>query len=175
MHVGIASPRVAGKCSRHSRLMRNPHFYVSGKRPMPMVIYLCDVIGLHWFTLWSLSVKYSRSHKRSQFEAMITTNILAQNSLFLVFIWVGYPTIYPYPNASPKHGKQTHGWLFLYSTNTLRRNTSLGCNHYMDVIISAMTTQITGVSIVYLTVCSGADQRIHQSSASLAFARDNHR
>ena len=41
--------------------------------------------------------------------------------------------------------------------------------HYRDVIISAMAFQITGVSIVYLTVCSGADQRKHQSFASLAF------
>ena len=35
--------------------------------------------------------------------------------------------------------------------------------------MSAMASQITGVSIVYSTVCSGADQRKHQSSASLAF------
>ena len=35
--------------------------------------------------------------------------------------------------------------------------------------MSAMASQITDVSIVYSTVCSGADQRKHQSSASLAF------
>ena len=34
-----------------------------------------------------------------------------------------------------------------------------------------MSPQIIGVSIVYSTVCSCADQRKHQSSASLAFAR----
>ena len=38
-----------------------------------------------------------------------------------------------------------------------------------------MQPQITGVSIVYKTVCSGADQRKHQSSASLAFVRGIHR
>ena len=32
-----------------------------------------------------------------------------------------------------------------------------------------MASQITGASIVYSTVCSGADQRKHKSSASLAF------
>ena len=37
--------------------------------------------------------------------------------------------------------------------------------------MSAMASQITGVSIVYSTVCSGADQRKHQNSASLAFMR----
>ena len=34
MHVGIANPRWQGKRSRHSRRMRKPQFYVSGKRPM---------------------------------------------------------------------------------------------------------------------------------------------
>ena len=40
-----------------------------------------------------------------------------------------------------------------------------------DVIISAMASQSTGVSIVYSTVCAGADQRKHQRSASPAFMR----
>ena len=35
MHVGIANPRWRGKRSLHSRLMCNPQFCVSGKRPMP--------------------------------------------------------------------------------------------------------------------------------------------
>ena len=43
--------------------------------------------------------------------------------------------------------------------------------HYSDVIMGAMASQITGVSIVYLIVSSGADRRKHQSSASLAFVR----
>ena len=47
--------------------------------------------------------------------------------------------------------------------------------HYNDVIMSAMVSQITGVSIVYSTVCSGSDQRKHRSSASLAFVRVIHR
>ena len=48
-------------------------------------------------------------------------------------------------------------------------------NHYSDVIMSAMSSQITGVSIVYWAVCSGANQRKHQSSTSLAFVRGIHR
>ena len=47
--------------------------------------------------------------------------------------------------------------------------------HYNDVIISAMTSQITSLAIVYSTVYSGADQRKHQSSASLEFVRGIHR
>ena len=49
------------------------------------------------------------------------------------------------------------------------------CDHYSDVIMSAMASQITIVSFVCSTVCSGADQRKHQSSASLAFMGGIHR
>ena len=45
--------------------------------------------------------------------------------------------------------------------------------HYSDAIKSAMMSQITGVTIVYSTVCSGADQIKHQSSASLGFVGGN--
>ena len=43
--------------------------------------------------------------------------------------------------------------------------------HYSDVIMSVMASQITCVTIVYSSVCSGADQRNHQSPESLAFVR----
>ena len=52
--------------------------------------------------------------------------------------------------------------------------------HYDNVIMSAMASPITGVCIIYSTVCLGAekkkikDQRKHQSSASLAFVRGIH-
>ena len=46
--------------------------------------------------------------------------------------------------------------------------------HYNDVIMGAMVSKITGLTIVYSTVYSGADQRKHQSSASLAYVRGNH-
>ena len=48
-------------------------------------------------------------------------------------------------------------------------------NHYSDVIMGVMASQITSLTIVYSTVYSGADQRRHQSSASLAFVRGIHR
>ena len=44
-------------------------------------------------------------------------------------------------------------------------------HHYSGVIMSAMAAQITGVPIVCSTVCSGAAQRKHQSSALLARVR----
>ena len=71
---------------------------------------------------------------------------------------------------------------FIWSSNWWARSlVPFWCNelkskfNYSDVIMSAMASQITGVSIVYSTVCSGAVQRKHQSSASLAFVRGIHR
>ena len=47
--------------------------------------------------------------------------------------------------------------------------------HHGDVIMGAMAYRITSLKIVCTTVYSGADQRQHQSSASLAFVRGIHR
>ena len=47
--------------------------------------------------------------------------------------------------------------------------------YYSDAIMSEMASQITVVSIVCSTVWSGANQRKHQSSVSLAFVRGIHR
>ena len=43
------------------------------------------------------------------------------------------------------------------------------CMHYDDVIMCAIASLITSLTIVYSTVYSDADQRKHQSYASLAF------
>ena len=48
-------------------------------------------------------------------------------------------------------------------------------SHYGDVIMSVIASQITSPTIVYSSVYSVADQRKHQSSASLAFVRGIHR
>ena len=48
-------------------------------------------------------------------------------------------------------------------------------SHYNDVIMGVMASQITSLTSVYSTVYSGADQRKHQSSASLAFVLGIHR
>ena len=48
-------------------------------------------------------------------------------------------------------------------------------NHYDDVIMGTIASQITSLASVYSTVYSGADQSKHQSSASLAFMWGIHR
>ena len=48
-------------------------------------------------------------------------------------------------------------------------------SHYSGVVMGAIASQITSLTIVYSTIYSDADQRKHQSSASLAFVRGIHR
>ena len=46
--------------------------------------------------------------------------------------------------------------------------------HYNDVIMGAIASPITSLTIVNSTIYSGADQRKHESSMSLAFVRGIH-
>ena len=55
------------------------------------------------------------------------------------------------------------------------RHTGCLVDHYNDVIMGAIASQITSLTIVYSTVYSGTDESKHQSSASLAFVRGIHR
>ena len=47
--------------------------------------------------------------------------------------------------------------------------------HNNDVIMTTIASHITSLTVVYSIVYSDADQRKHQSSASLAFVRGSHR
>ena len=47
--------------------------------------------------------------------------------------------------------------------------------HCSDVLMSTMASQITSLTLVYSIVYSGADQRKHQNSQSLAFVMGIHR
>ena len=80
-----------------------------------------------------------------------------------------------------------HALLFFYSITgdnnswSIAMTTELGnvstskLYHYIDVIMTTMASQITSLAVVYSTVYSDADQRKHQSSASLAFLWGIHR
>ena len=78
------------------------------------------------------------------------------------FVWI-------YLRAISKRVPKLPSWIMFLKIMLLK------LLHCSGGIISAMASQITGVSIVYSTVCSGAEQRKHQSSASLAFVRGIHR
>ena len=78
--------------------------------------------------------------------------------------------IYPFITAQYEAGAMS-GYSDLSFSNTL----ILKCVRYSDVIMGAMASQTISITIVYFTVYSGADQRKHQSSASLASVRGIHR
>ena len=63
--------------------------------------------------------------------------------------------------------------VFLMSQYIFPYNAHTG--HYGDVIMGAIASQITSLTIVYSTIYSDADKRKHQSSASLAFVWGIHR
>ena len=65
-----------------------------------------------------------------------------------------------------------HGFEVTPGTEILNLKTSF---HYNDVIMGAIASQIISLTIVYSIFHSDADQRKHQSSASLAFVRWIHR
>ena len=74
------------------------------------------------------------------------------------------------PDLSPR----ATGWRITSAQDTLWHSNAF-LIHYDDVTMSLMASQITSLTIVYSIVYSGADQRKHQSSASLAFVQGIHR
>ena len=70
---------------------------------------------------------------------------------------------------------ETTGGHFLCDfSNNIISSTVGHPDHYSEVIMCMMVSQITCVLIACSIVCSGADQRKHQSSMSLAFVRAIH-
>ena len=77
---------------------------------------------------------------------------------------------------SAKTLKQPHmASMFPLEQRNLRNDCFIYVIHNNDVIMGTMASQITSLTIVYSTVYSVADQRKHQSSASLAFVWGIHR
>ena len=61
-------------------------------------------------------------------------------------------------------------WLLILGLNSIILEL-----HHDDVIMTVIASQITSLTIIYSTVYSDADQRKHESSASLAFVWGIHR
>ena len=57
MYIGITNPRWRGKRSRHSPRMRNPQFYVSGKRPLVYIVLKC-LLETNGYTSTALACDY---------------------------------------------------------------------------------------------------------------------
>ena len=93
----------------------------------------------------------------SQFGDMIAyTNI---------FLWINW--VRPWKQGLMK-------WLISLSYS-VTSNLIPAADHYGDVIMGAIASQITSLTIVFSIFYSDADKKKHQSSASLAFVRGIHR
>ena len=100
---------------------------------------------------------------------------------YLCFIIICYPSI-PIPDSKvhgaimgPIWSRQDPGGPHVGRMNLTLWDVIQSYFHFGDVIMSTMASQITSLTIVYSIVCSGAGQRKHLSSASLAFVRGIHR
>ena len=80
-----------------------------------------------------------------------------------------WKAMWVYPRAMADHSSTER----MYFVNRIW--VYMPCIHYGDVIMGAIASQITSLTIVYSTVYSDADQIKHESSASLAFVRGIHR
>ena len=85
---------------------------------------------------------------------------------------------HPFNNTDPLLGESAGNLVdFLCKRPLMWRfvvNTQNRVHYCNDVIMGSMASQIASLTIVYSIVYSRADQRIHQSSASLAFVRGIH-
>ena len=84
------------------------------------------------------------------------------------FMWIHYERLRNHNKA--KHNTTVCIFLEIYCTCQLYSKP-----HYTGVIMTQMTAQMTSLTVVDSIVYSGADQRKHQISASLAFVRGIHR
>ena len=62
IHIGIAYSRWRGQRYRHSRRMRNPQFYKSGKMPMQMLSTLQHIFLHHWFIHSYFALNYNKKY-----------------------------------------------------------------------------------------------------------------
>ena len=131
------------------------------------------------FTKWWISLKFSPKSpidSKSALVWVITSQIIR---------FMG-PTWGPPGSCRPQMGPMLAPWTSLSGLvpnwkqtmpepMMIHFNDALLCFHHSDVIMGATASQITSLTSVFSAVYSDANQRKHQSSASLAFVRGIHR
>ena len=143
---------------------------------MTFVYYNDVIMGPMAFHITSLSSVYSTVYSRTDQRKL-------QSSASLAFVWeiqrrpVNSPYKEPVTRKMYPFDDVIMSWACAMTFVCNRRELFLAAflHHYNGVIMSAMESQITGISSLCSTVCSGAGQRKHQNSASLAFVMGIHR
>ena len=127
---------------------------------------------------WSLGRRNIRQRKRNLELLKRSCNLLQIGSLFGHKIKYTTLTVRATPGSRPTMGnviRRPDWFRAYYNIHYISQQLTFAAKSLRrlsrDVVMSAMASQITSLTIVYSTVYSGADQRKHQSSASPAFAR----
>ena len=123
------------------------------KRYVPFVE--CTLLSNNFYTRIVLSVYFTTIKTGEYYHNIINHQELAVPDVCFVKCYITTPDVIP--------------------LTSLTITAHMVINHYDDVIMGAIASQITSLTIVYSTLYSGADQSKHQSSASLAFVRGIHR
>ena len=82
---------------------------------------------------------------------------------------------YPYQDVLNLLTLMIYRHALLHPVDTDSSLISTRRTHYCDVMMDTVASQITSLTVAHSTVYWDADQRKHQSSASLAFMRGIHR
>ena len=124
--------------------------------------FIMEVLFRRVFSIHSIYIWHLQIHSNTEFKLLKCSVCWKCSKCLLkgILIWCNYTN-------------------FSYAVKQDNNSTICQHNrqitHYSDVIMSVMASQITGLTIAYRTVYLGADQRKHQSPASLAFMRGFHR
>ena len=92
-----------------------------------------------------------------------------------IYIYVYRIALTSHTNAVYMHLDDAPLIKWWFSSLLWGQNINTPQQHYDDVIMTMLASQITSLAVVYSIVYSGVNQRKHQSSASLAFVREIHR
>ena len=128
----------------------------------------CSLALSHWNVYTSLGKdeKYTCLYSSIQTAATRRVFHTIEEPLERVSLWgLSFRNTWPTREQGTNSRRPPH-------IHSFKRERKL--SHYSYILMSAMACQITGILIVCSSVCSGADQRKHQSFASLAFVMGIH-
>ena len=128
-----------------------------------------------YFLMGSGAPEHGSSNPYIFWVQWLISNDMAQDGNWFAIVW--YFIIIPADEVRWGHSfgqrpslhASVHPFvhLVMFPSIPMRKHGRNG--NYTDVTMTTMASQITSLTIVYSTVYSDADQRKHQSSASLAF------
>ena len=121
--------------------------------------------------VWNSRERFWFKHS-SLFVEVLTYSQMVSCHIYALSCMISSFFLYLYHNMWSIYIWKYYGSYYFYST---AYHLPWGKPHHSDVIMRAMASQVTGVSIVYSVIYSSADQRKLQSSPSLAFVRGTHR